>query len=60
MTLNAQELHASFPSAGFLRRLAAWVYDFLVAVAIIMLSSALALGFAATLRWGLPGGKGQR
>lgn len=49
MTSNAQELHASFPSAGFLRRLAAWVYDFLVAVAIIMLASALALGLAAAL-----------
>ncbi|RUO60520.1 RDD family protein [Pseudidiomarina insulisalsae] len=45
----AQKLHASFPSAGFLRRLAAWVYDLLVAVAIIMLASALALGFAALL-----------
>ncbi|MFC0445292.1 RDD family protein [Pseudidiomarina halophila] len=42
-------LHASFPSAGFGRRIAAWVYDLLVAVAVIMLSSALALGFAALL-----------
>lgn len=33
-------LHASFPSAGFGRRVAAWVYDILVAVAVIMLSSA--------------------
>jgi len=42
-------LHAGFPSAGFFRRFAAWVYDLLVAVAIIMLASALALGFVAIL-----------
>ena len=45
----AQKLHASFPSAGFFRRFAAWVYDFLVAVAIVMLASGIALGFAALL-----------
>lgn len=49
MPTEAQQLHASFPSAGFLRRLAAWVYDFLVAVAIVMLASAVALGFVAIL-----------
>ena len=46
---TSQQLHASFPSASFWRRLAAWVYDLLVAVAIIMLASGLALGFAALL-----------
>lgn len=45
----AQKLHASFPSAGFFRRLAAWVYDVLVAVAIVMLASGIALGVAAVL-----------
>lgn len=49
MSSEAQRLHASFPSAGFTRRLAAWVYDLLVAAAIIMLASALALLFAALL-----------
>lgn len=49
MVSNAQKLHASFPSAGFSRRLAAWIYDLLVAVAIIMLASALALAFAGIL-----------
>ncbi|MGM0430311.1 MAG: RDD family protein [Pseudomonadota bacterium] len=49
MSSEAQKLHASFPSAGFTRRLAAWVYDLLVAAAIIMLASALALLFAALL-----------
>lgn len=43
MSSDAQKLHASFSSAGVLRRLASWVYDVLVAVAIIMLASALAL-----------------
>ena len=36
MSSAAQKLHASFPSAGFPRRFVSWVYDFLVAVAIIM------------------------
>ncbi|MBL4855829.1 MAG: RDD family protein [Idiomarina sp.] len=49
MSSAAQKLHASFPSAGFPRRFVSWVYDFLVAVAIIMLASALALLFAALL-----------
>jgi uncharacterized RDD family membrane protein YckC len=49
MSSEAQKLHASFPSAGFTRRLAVWVYDLLVAAAIIMLASALALLFAALL-----------
>ncbi|WP_404399821.1 RDD family protein [Idiomarina seosinensis] len=49
MITEAQKLHASFPSAGFLRRLAAWFYDLLVAAAIIMLASALALAFAGLL-----------
>lgn len=31
------------PTAGFFKRLAAWVYDFLVAVAIAMLATVLAL-----------------
>ncbi|MEX1220995.1 MAG: RDD family protein [Idiomarina sp.] len=42
-------LHAGFPSANFIRRFAAWIYDLLVAAAIIMLSSALGLAFAALL-----------
>ena len=46
---TSQSLHASFPSASFWRRFAAWVYDLLVAVAIIMLASGLALGGAALL-----------
>lgn len=46
---SSQLLHASFPSAGFLRRLAAWVYDLLVAVAIIMLAAGVAHAFAALL-----------
>ncbi|CAB0151963.1 hypothetical protein PSI9734_02316 [Pseudidiomarina piscicola] len=45
----SHKLHASFPSAGFWRRLAAWVYDLLVAISVVMVSSALALGFAAIL-----------
>ncbi|MCA1767860.1 MAG: RDD family protein [Idiomarina sp.] len=49
MSSEAQKLHASFPSAGFPRRFVSWVYDVLVAVAIIMLASALALVFAALL-----------
>lgn len=49
MVSDAQKLHASFPSAKPLRRLAAWIYDLLVAVAIIMLASAVSLGFAASL-----------
>ncbi|RUO64830.1 RDD family protein [Idiomarina ramblicola] len=49
MSSEAQKLHASFPSASFPRRFVSWVYDFLVAVAIIMLASALALLFAALL-----------
>lgn len=47
--LSTASVHAGFPSAGFGRRFAAWVYDLLVAVAIIMLATALALGFAAIL-----------
>ncbi|RUO76907.1 hypothetical protein CWI84_11155 [Idiomarina tyrosinivorans] len=47
--LSAQQAHANSPSAGFLRRFAAWIYDALVAIAIAMLSSALALGLVATL-----------
>ncbi len=43
------QIHAAFPSAGFMRRIAAMVYDLLVAAAIIMLASAGALGFAALL-----------
>ena len=31
------------PTAGFFKRLAAWVYDFLVAVAIAMLATVFAL-----------------
>lgn len=46
---TTHSLHASFPSAGFIRRFAAWVYDLLVAAAIIMLASAVALGFSAIL-----------
>lgn len=49
MANPSQTLHASFPSASFTRRLAAWVYDLLVATAIVMLASALALGFTALL-----------
>lgn len=49
MVTDAQKLHASFPSAGFLRRIAAWVYDLLVAAAVIMLASALALALAGAL-----------
>ncbi|MGM0480760.1 MAG: RDD family protein [Pseudomonadota bacterium] len=49
MVTKAQTLHASFPSAGFLRRLAAWFYDLLVAIAIIMLASTVALAFAGLL-----------
>ncbi|RUO40688.1 hypothetical protein CWE22_00290 [Pseudidiomarina aestuarii] len=51
MTTNSStaSVHAGFPSAGFWRRVASWIYDLLVAVAIIMLASALALGFAALL-----------
>ena len=49
MVTEAQKLHASFPSAGILRRLAAWIYDLLVAAAIIMLASAVALAFAGIL-----------
>ncbi|RUO72797.1 RDD family protein [Idiomarina seosinensis] len=49
MVTEAQKLHASFPSAGFLRRLAAWVYDLLVAAAVIMLASAIALAVAGAL-----------
>jgi len=37
------QIHASFPSASFLRRLAAMVYDLLVAVAILMLATGVAL-----------------
>ncbi|RUO78996.1 RDD family protein [Pseudidiomarina taiwanensis] len=48
-TLTSQELHANSPSAGFLRRLGAMIYDLLVAVAIIMLAAGVALGFAAAL-----------
>ncbi len=43
------QIHAGFPSAGFLRRLAAMVYDLLVAVAILMLASAVALLLPAAL-----------
>ncbi|MGM0525709.1 MAG: RDD family protein [Pseudomonadota bacterium] len=49
MVTDAQKLHASFPSAGFIRRLAAWVYDLLVAAAVIMLASAIALAVAGGL-----------
>lgn len=49
MATEAQQLHASFPSAGILRRLAAWIYDLLVAAAVVMLASALALAFAGIL-----------
>lgn len=47
MPSEAQKLHASFPSATFLRRVAAWIYDFLVACAMVMLATGLALGAAA-------------
>ncbi|OZB06613.1 MAG: hypothetical protein B7X54_01590 [Idiomarina sp. 34-48-12] len=43
------QIHASFPSAGFLRRLAAMVYDLLVAVAILMLASGVAMLLPAIL-----------
>jgi len=43
------QIHASFPSAGFFRRIAAMVYDSLVAVAILMLASGLALILPAVL-----------
>ncbi|PWW10575.1 MULTISPECIES: RDD family protein [Pseudidiomarina] len=46
---STAQIHAEFASAGFFRRLAAMIYDVLVAVAIIMLASALALGCAALL-----------
>jgi len=49
MSSEAQKLHASFPSASFPRRFVSWIYDFLVAAAIIMLASAVALIFAALL-----------
>lgn len=45
----SQTLHASFPSASFWRRLAAWIYDLLVGTAIVMLAAALAHAFAALL-----------
>jgi|TARA_Y100000589_G_C27178703_1_gene639804 uncharacterized RDD family membrane protein YckC len=54
MPSEAQKLHASFPSANFLRRFAAWIYDFLVACAMVMLATALALGasaIATSLGW---------
>lgn len=46
---STAEIHASFPSAGFFRRLAAMVYDFLVAVAILMLATGIALILPALL-----------
>ncbi|HET8817081.1 MAG TPA: RDD family protein [Pseudidiomarina sp.] len=48
-TPSTAMVHAGFPSAGFWRRVAAWIYDLLVAVAIVMLATAIALGFAAVL-----------
>ncbi|WP_417664853.1 RDD family protein [Pseudidiomarina sp.] len=46
---STAQIHASFPSASFLRRLAAMVYDLLVAVAILMLATGLALILPAVL-----------
>ncbi|EKE83680.1 RDD family protein [Idiomarina xiamenensis] len=40
-------LHASFPSASLLRRAAAWLYDALVAIAIVMVAAGVALGATA-------------
>lgn len=34
----------SFPRAGFLRRLGAWVYDFLLAIAVYMIAGSLFIG----------------
>lgn len=48
-TNTTHALHAQCPSASFWRRLAAWVYDLLVAIAIIMLAAAVALGMAGLL-----------
>ena len=43
------QIHASFASASFWRRFAAMIYDLLVAVAILMLASGIALILPATL-----------
>ena len=41
--------HANFPRAGFFRRLGAAVYDSLLAVAVYMVSGAVALAFSTAL-----------
>lgn len=40
-TFSANNSVATFPRAGFRRRLASWVYDFLIAVAVYMLAGAM-------------------
>lgn len=46
---STAQIHASFASASFWRRLAAMIYDLLVAVAILMLASGIALILPAIL-----------
>lgn len=52
MTKTAAPVDAAdqqFPSAPFMRRLASWVYDFLTAVAIAMLSSVVGFIFTSLM-----------
>lgn len=37
----SEHVYSSFPRAGFRRRLASWVYDFLVAIAVYMTAGAM-------------------
>ena len=46
--------HNEFPRAGFIRRLASWVYDFLLAFAVYMVAGAVSFGlFALAAQYGL-------
>ncbi len=45
--------YSQFPRAGFIRRLASWVYDFLLAFAVYMVAGAVSFGmFGAMTHWG--------
>ena len=39
--MTSETSHEKFPRAGFRRRLASWVYDFLIAFAVYMTAGAL-------------------
>ena len=48
-TSGLYENHLARPRAGFFRRLGAWVYDFLIVIAILLLATLIALALQAGL-----------